>query len=296
MELRLRLLLLALICLHAPRWASAQQPEEATVIVKGSSRIAATDDNYVCATIDWWPPEKCNYNQCPWGQASILNLDLDHPFLAEAIQAFDHLRIRLGGSLQDRVVYDVGTESPCSPFTNVSNGLFGFSVGCLGMDRWDKLNDLFQRTGAIVTFGVNALYRRYNVRRSIWAGKWNSTNAYDFIKYTISKGYPVSSWEFGNELSGHGIGAKVDAKLYGKDVIEFKSILRQLYKAPLSQPLLLAPGGFFDQQWYSQLLETSCHGVVNALSHHVYNLGGAYEVKTGGGLTKVSRIRSFISF
>lgn len=61
--------------------------------------------------------------------------------------AFDHLRIRLGGSLQDRVVYDVGTESPCSPFTNVSNALFGFSVGCLGMDRWDKLNDLFERTG-----------------------------------------------------------------------------------------------------------------------------------------------------
>lgn len=273
MEVRL-LLFLALICLHAPRWVSAQQPEEATVIVKGSTRIAETDENYVCATIDWWPPEKCNYNQCPWGQTSILNLDLDHPFLAQAIQAFDNLRIRLGGSLQDRVIYDVGTESPCSPFRNISNGLFGFSVGCLSMDRWDKLNDLFQKTGAIITFGVNALYGRYNVRRSIWAGKWNSTNAYDFVKYTISKGYPVSSWEFGNELSGHGIGAKIDAKLYGKDVIEFKSILQQLYKAPLSQPLLLAPGGFFDQQWYSQLLQTSGHGVVNALSHHVYNLGG----------------------
>jgi hypothetical protein len=61
--------------------------------------------------------------------------------------AFDNLRIRLGGSLQDRVVYDVGTNSPCSPFTNVSNGLFGFSAGCLSMDRWDKLNDLFQQTG-----------------------------------------------------------------------------------------------------------------------------------------------------
>jgi len=117
--MEVRLLLLALICLHAaPRWASAQQPEEATVIVKGSTRIAETDENYVCATIDWWPPEKCNYNQCPWGQSSILNLDLDHPFLAQAIQAaaFDNLRIRLGGFLQDRVVYDVGTESPCSPF------------------------------------------------------------------------------------------------------------------------------------------------------------------------------------
>ncbi|KAF7050061.1 hypothetical protein CFC21_058475 [Triticum aestivum] len=279
MAARHLLLLLALVCLHAPSHsASAQQPEEATVIVKGSTKIAQTDVNYICATIDWWPPEKCNYNQCPWGQSSILNLDLDHPFLAQAIQEFHNLRIRLGGSLQDRVVYDVGTNSPCSPFTNVSNGLFGFSAGCLSMDRWDKLNDLFQKTGAIITFGLNALHGRYNVQRSFWAGKWNSTNTYDFVKYTISKGYPVDSWEFGNELSGHGTGARVDAKLYGKDVTELKSILRQLYRAPLSQPLLLGPGGFFDQQWYTQLLQTSGHGVVNALTHHIYNLGGGDDV------------------
>ncbi|EAZ26032.1 hypothetical protein OsJ_09885 [Oryza sativa Japonica Group] len=203
--------------------------------------------------------------------------DLDHPFLAQAIQAFDNLRIRLGGSLQDRVVYDVGTNSPCAPFTNMSNGLFGFSDGCLSMDRWDKLNALFQKTGAIITFGLNALYGRYNVRRSFWASKWNSTNAYNFVKYTISKGYPVDSWEYGNELSGHGIGARVDATLYGKDAIELKSIFQQLYKAPLSQPSLLAPGGFFDQQWYTQLLQTSGHGVVSALTHHIYNLGGGND-------------------
>lgn len=99
---------------------------------------------------------------------------------------------------------------------------------------------------------------------------WNKGWASLFENYIFTQALLLS----GNELSGHGIGAKVDAKLYGKDVIEFKSILRQLYKAPLSHPLLLAPGGFFDQQWYSQLLETSGHGVVNALSHHVYNLGG----------------------
>lgn len=276
--MEVRLLLLVFICLHALLWAaSAQQPEEATVIVKGSTKIAETNKNYICATIDWWPPEKCNYNQCPWGQSSILNLDLDHPFLAQAIQAFDNLRIRLGGSLQDRVVYDVGTNSPCAPFTNMSNGLFGFSDGCLSMDRWDKLNALFQKTGAIITFGLNALYGRYNVRRSFWAGKWNSTNAYNFVKYTISKGYPVDSWEYGNELSGHGIGARVDATLYGKDAIELKSIFQQLYKAPLSQPSLLAPGGFFDQQWYTQLLQISGHGVVSALTHHIYNLGGGND-------------------
>jgi hypothetical protein len=53
MEVRL-LLLLALLCLHAPRWALAQQPEEeATVIVKGSTKIAGMDPSYVCATMDW---------------------------------------------------------------------------------------------------------------------------------------------------------------------------------------------------------------------------------------------------
>jgi hypothetical protein len=51
---------------------------------------------------------------------------------------------------------------------------------------------------AIITFGLNALDGRHNVQRSFWAGKWNSTNAYDFVNYTISKGYPVDSWEFGN--------------------------------------------------------------------------------------------------
>lgn len=63
------------------------------------------------------------------------------------ITAFNHLRIRLGGSLQDQVVYGVDNVDPCLPFMTVSNGLFGFSNGCLSMERWGKLNDLFQRTG-----------------------------------------------------------------------------------------------------------------------------------------------------
>lgn len=45
-----------------------------TVTVKGVTAVAETDDNFVCATLDWWPPDKCNYNQCPWGKASVLNL------------------------------------------------------------------------------------------------------------------------------------------------------------------------------------------------------------------------------
>lgn len=64
------------------------------------------------------------------------------------VKAFEHLRIRIGGSLQDQVLYDVGNlKTPCHLFQKVSWGLFGFSKGCLHMSRWDDLNQLFKTTG-----------------------------------------------------------------------------------------------------------------------------------------------------
>lgn len=58
------------------------------------------------------------------------------------------LRIRIGGSLQDQVVYEVGSlQSPCHPFQKMKGGLFGFSKGCLHMKRWDELNHFFNKTG-----------------------------------------------------------------------------------------------------------------------------------------------------
>ena len=48
-----------------------------------------------------------------------------------------------------------------------------------------------------MTFGLNALKGRHLVRKGKWSGAWNQTNARDFIEYTITKNYPVDSWEFG---------------------------------------------------------------------------------------------------
>ncbi|KAF6173518.1 hypothetical protein GIB67_042648 [Kingdonia uniflora] len=252
----------------------AEETVYASIVVKGDTKIAETDDNFICATIDWWPPDKCNYNHCPWGRSTALYLNLSHPVLANAIQAFSHLRIRIGGSLQDQVVYDVGgLKYPCHPFRKMAYGLFGFSKGCLHMDRWDELNHLLSKTGAIVTFGLNALYGRQKIRKSVWGGAWDSSNARNFINYTISKGHQIDSWEFGNELSGSGIGASVGAVQYGKDLIYLKAIINELYANHKSKPSLLAPGGFYDPEWYAKLLEITGSRVVNAMTHHIYNLG-----------------------
>ncbi|XP_012438821.1 heparanase-like protein 1 [Gossypium raimondii] len=258
----------------------AQDISHGSIVVDGTMTVAQTDDNFVCATIDWWPHDKCNYDQCPWHYTSVMNLNLSHPFLAKAIQAFNRLRIRVGGSLQDQVLYDVGNlKSPCHPFQKMKDGLFGFSKGCLHMERWDELNRFFKETSAMVTFGLNALHGRHKIKRSLWGGDWDSSNAQDFMKYTISKGYQIDSWEFGNELSGNGIGAHVHADQYGKDLVNLRKIINELYKGSQSKPSLIAPGGFYDEEWFVKLLQTSGFGVIDVMSHHMYNLGAGVDPK-----------------
>lgn len=65
---------LALILLAFLPAILAQNVEDVVLFVKTTETVAQTDANYICATIDWWPEDKCNYNQCPWGSSSVLNL------------------------------------------------------------------------------------------------------------------------------------------------------------------------------------------------------------------------------
>ena len=77
----------------------------------------------------------------------------------------------------------------------------------------------------------------------------------------------------GNELSGKGIGAMVNADQYGTDVIELREIIDNSYRRFRPKPLLVAPGGFFDKQWFAKLLKVSGSETVNVMTHHMYNLG-----------------------
>jgi heparanase 1 len=58
----------------APAPASTAGCEAVTVDAR--SAVAETDEAFVCATLDWWPPTKCDYGTCAWGLASLLNLVL----------------------------------------------------------------------------------------------------------------------------------------------------------------------------------------------------------------------------
>lgn len=74
-------------------------------------------------------------------------------------------------------------------------------------------------------------------------------------------------------MSGKGIGARVGVAQYGKDLINLKRILDTLYENSRFKPSLVAPGGFYEKEWYNKLLQVSGSGIINVLTHHIYNLG-----------------------
>ncbi|RZC52146.1 hypothetical protein C5167_020571 [Papaver somniferum] len=254
----------------------AEETVKGNVFIDGRVAIGSTDDDFICATLDWWPPEKCDYGTCSWGLASLLNLDLDNPILLNAVKAFSPLKLRLGGTLQDKVLYDVGDpRPPCNRFvknTSDDSILFGYTDGCLPMPRWDELNNFFQKAGASIIFGLNALNGRNMTRDHSAVGPWDFKNAAALIRYTVNKKYAIYGWELGNELSGNGIGARVTAAQYASDVIALNTIVQDIYSGSKDKPLVIAPGGFFDAKWYKELVDKTPNSL-NAVTHHIYNLG-----------------------
>ncbi|XVE63644.1 hypothetical protein DITRI_Ditri07aG0036500 [Diplodiscus trichospermus] len=246
---------------------------EGTVFIDGKAPIGIIDDDFVCATLDWWPPEKCDYGTCSWGLAGLLNLDLSNNIFLNTVKAFSPLKIRLGGTLQDKVIYDTDdNQEPCTSFVKNTSEMFGFTQGCLPMNRWDELNAFFAKAGAKIIFGLNALAGRFIKSDGSAVGAWNYTNAQSFIRYTVEKNYTIHGWELGNELCGIGVGTRVTANQYAADTAALKSILQNIYRDVGLKPLVIAPGGFYDSNWFKEYIDKSTNSL-DVVTHHIYNLG-----------------------
>ncbi|KAL0451831.1 UNVERIFIED_CONTAM: Heparanase-like protein 3 [Sesamum latifolium] len=273
-----------------------------TVLVDGKRPIAWTDENFICATLDWWPPEKCDYGNCSWGHASLLNLlkvwiffhfpshgvNEYFTFLTQLIGrnhgtylavsyyktcSFFAVKNQNRRHLQDKVIYQTeDSRGPCKPFAQSPSELFGYTDACLPLARWDELNSFFKEAEAVIIFGLNALHGKSIHPNHTATGPWNPSNAASFIRYTVKKGYQIYGWELGNELCGKGVGVGVAADTYASDTIVLYNLIRNIYKGDNARPQIIGPGGFFDSGWFKQYIAKTA-GSLDAASHHIYNLG-----------------------
>ncbi|KAG0471922.1 hypothetical protein HPP92_016468 [Vanilla planifolia] len=176
------------------------------------------------------------------------------------------------------VTYQTDPNKVCKPFVANASAYFGYSDGCLSFARWDELHEFFNKTGAVVVFGLNALNGRITLADGSLGGPWNHTNAESLIRYTAKKGYTMLGWEFGNELSGEGVGTRIHAAQYAEDVIKLKSLVDQIYQDIPDEPLLIAPAGFYEENWYGEFIDlTKSSSSVNVISHHLYSLGSGKD-------------------
>ncbi|CAD5183687.1 unnamed protein product [Musa acuminata subsp. malaccensis] len=247
-------------------------PGHVNVSVQADYVVARTDGNFICATVDWWPPEKCDFGDCSWGNTSIKNLDLSNKILRNAITAFGTMRVRLGGTLQDQVKY---TSKPCHEFKAADgDSNYEFIDGCISLNRWDKIHEFFNTTGAFITFGINALHGRVKGHDGVYTVA--EAPALQCMHESLSfSDLASSSLRQGNELCGNGGKSNflVDGNQYGLDLIAFKAMLIDEYAKFGGPPKVAAPGGFYVEDWYKNMLSTSGYGVVDIVTHHVYNLG-----------------------
>lgn len=276
--------------------------------VSTAQAVSKTDDVWACANLGWYPPDKCNYGMCPWGQSGVLNINFNQSMLQHAVAAFDGaFHLRLGGSLSDFVMYNVSSKDaascvPFSPATNATRLGYDYFTGCLGLRRWNDILDFALLTNISIVFGVSALHGRQqpppcpegtNCRlpRSPtccvgpWAGDWQSDNVKELLEYTLAAGYRnIYALEFGNELAGqYGIQAKFSPEQYSADFSRFVDAVSSSYaRHSQSPPLTLVPGNSWDADWYSQflkLLDASHRPAI--VSHHLYSLGGGFDPASG---------------
>jgi heparanase 1 len=231
--------------------------------------------------------------------------------LQNAVSAFNgDIRLRLGGSLADFVVYNIsGTANDYCHFidfsapTNTSRLGYEIFSGCLNMNRWDQWNHFCSIAKCDIIFGLNALWGRNlpgpcdsNVNCRIkpvnecctnWTGLWDSSQVELFLDYTASKDYNIYAFEFGNELVGNnGIESHISVNDYTTDWKRFVDIFDSIYtnkNSAIKIPKKIVPDATFEKEWFSHFL-SGLNGSIyspDIVSHHLYSLGAGSDEDVG---------------
>ena len=247
---------------------------------------------YVCVTMDWWPSNKCDSpdetSDCAWANASILSAPLDSPRLISALQGLGSVTLRLGGSLADGVVYDVGRDEgvvECKDFETSPAGDATsrmFRAGCLSSSRWlDVLSFAFDgNEGVDVLFGLNAMRGREctNVDpthcpcfnpESHCSDSYDSSNAEQLVRFTAASGYRIAGYELGNEL------ACLSAGSYAAAVRSISDILRTAaedFSLPAVATLHATDYSGYNQTFLDEFIPLA-EPYLKSLNWHNYPLG-----------------------
>merc|ERR1719242_2471475 len=112
-------------------------------------------------TMDWWKPTDGQYGK-KWDDASILYQDLTNPILINLTKALTPAILRLGGSPEDSIVYNISGMCLKTDSEQFGCGQSGKNYGCLSESRWLEILQFMDDTQLSLVFGLNACFGRPN--------------------------------------------------------------------------------------------------------------------------------------
>ena len=65
---------------------------------------------------------------------------------------------------------------------------------------------------------------------------------------------------------------RIAADQYASDVNSLQNIVQNIYRGFEVKPLVIAPGGFFDANWFTEFVQKTPKSL-QVVTQHIYNLG-----------------------
>lgn len=246
---------------------------------------------YVSADIDWWhctpgaTSQQCLSGGQGWANASVLTVNLDDPLLRAAAAALSPGLLRIGGSEDDVVRYQMGGESARDCHSGAEFRHHNVSL-CLTPARWDAVNAFAEDAGLRLVFGVSYFT---DANR-----EWASDNVAALLNYTAAKNHSLYGIELGEEMAPTGEGFDALIRAYRTA----HTLLQQAWPNAASRPLLMGPcDGMANEDpeskgfaWMKEFLGAALPShLLDAVCVHSYNNDGGDGWQRPGFLNQTLR-------
>lgn len=164
--------------------------------------------------------------------------DLTPPRLLMLARALSPGLLRIGGSAQDKLQYEVDDGRACPGYVEPQYPCPQQAPStCLTLRRWHELHQFAAEANLSLIFGLNACHGRPAADRPM-----DLTATIRFLNYTARHGLRVHAFELGNELDGSYTGSEgVAPEALAEDLASLSDILRSLWPERRTRPRLLAP-------------------------------------------------------
>ena len=192
------------------------------VMINGSEPLFTVSDKFLSFAIDtsqvvggnWWSAD---------GEATIgVGADEAEPFdftrtrLRNMARELAPAYLRIGGTEADKVFYDMQNQG-----LDEAPGKYEFVFTA---QHLDSIAEFAQAMGFEIFFTLNAGPGPRD------EGKWQPDNARELMTYTAQHHYPVTVWEFGNEMNGYLINyfMTVRPKQYTEDMTALVALRNEI--------------------------------------------------------------------